>query len=184
MPDLLAELQDLFADLDNTNPAIEHINQIFELFKQHFLVEGVSFNASLLKIYDKKSKVPQFKGKPETFVHIVTREDNKSGLRIFDRDRANKVHWIKPVLTQSLDSRIYIFDKPHDKTGRPQKYFWFKSRKFVVILRNYYADQYLMTAFCVEELKESQYERWYKKGKCQEKPHIVCGARNLGIAVE
>lgn len=184
MSDILAKLQDLIADLDNTNPAIEHINQIFELFKQHFLIDGVSINTNLLKIHNKKSKVPQFKGKPETFVHIVTRKQKNSDLRVFDKDRANKVHWIKPILTQSFDSRIYIFDKDHDRTGCPQQYFWFKSRNFVVVLRNYYADKYLITAFCVEKRKESQFERWHREGKCQKKPHIVCGARNLGIADE
>lgn len=184
MPDILAELDDLIVDLDKANPSAEHLNQIYALFEQHFIRDGVLINGRRLKIHLKKSNIPRFKGKPETFVHIVTRERAKPGLRDFDKDRANKVHWIKPILLQAADSRIYVFDKAHDKTDSPQQYFWFKSKGFVVVLRNYHADHILITAFCVEERKAKQFERWHKQGECHKKPHLVCGARSLGTAIE
>lgn len=181
MPEL-TDLADLLTDLDDQGLNQDQLNQIYTIFHQHFVMDGVLVESVKLKIHLKKSKISQFKNKPETFVHIVTREI--AGQRSFDKTRANKAHWIKPILVNCIDSRIYVFDRAHDKTGRPQRYFWYKDKAFVVILRNYHKDNFLLTAFCVEPMKAMQFERWHKQGRCNKKPHIMCGARSLGTATE
>lgn len=181
MPEL-TDLVDLLTDLDDQGLNQDQLNQIYTIFHQHFVVDGVLVESVKLKIHLKKSKISQFKNRPETFVHIVTREI--AGQRSFDQTRANKVHWIKPILVNCIDSRISVFDRAHDKTGKPQRYFWYKNKAFVVILRNYHKDNFLLTAFCVEPMKAIQFERWHKQGRCNKKPHIMCGARSLGTATE
>lgn len=183
MPEL-SNLADLLTDLDDQGLNQYQLDQIYAVFHQHFLVDGVLIDQVRLKIYVQKSRIPQFKNKPETFVHIVTRDANKIGHRAFDKARANKVHWIKPILVNCIDARILVFDRQHDKTGKPQRYFWFKDKDFVVILRNYHKDNFLVTAFCVEPMKASQFQRWHRQGGCNKKPHIMCGARSLGTATE
>lgn len=174
------QLADLLGNLDAANPAAAHLQEIYNVFKQHFIVDGVVVDGVKLKIYVQKSRHPLFQNKPETFVHIVTRESGNK--RIFDAQRANKIHWVKPVLVNCDDPQVYIFDKAHDKTGAEQRYFWLKSKSFVVVLRKYHSHNYLLTAFCVEPRKAEQFTRWHLKGQCNKKPHIMCGARNLGIA--
>jgi len=183
MPEL-TQLTDLLAHLDEHGLNQDQLDQIYTIFHQHFLVDGVLVDSVRLKIHVQKSKIPQFKNKPETFVHIVTREIASSGRRSFDKERANKVHWIKPILVNCIDSRIIVFDRYHGKTGKPQRYFWYKDKDFVVILRNNHKDNFLLTAFCVEPQKAAQFQRWHRQGACNKKPHIVCGARSLGPATE
>lgn len=176
----LNQLVDLLDVLDNSNPDASHLQVIYNVFKQHFIVDGVVVDGAKLKIHMQKSRHPLFQNEPETFVHIVTRELGDK--RVFDVQRANKIHWIKPILVNCDDSQVYIFDKTHDKTGAEQRYFWLKGKSFVVVLRKYHSHNYLLTAFCVEPLKAKQFTRWYSSGQCNKKPHIMCGARNLGIA--
>lgn len=182
MPKLSA-LSELIPHLSSTAPSMNEINQIYALFERHFIHEGVEIDGAKLNIYTRASCVPMFRGKAETFVHIVTRKGS-DGLRYFDAQRANRVHWIKPILLDVQDNRVYVFDKAHHRTGDLQRYFWYKDKSFVVILRHTHATHYLLTAFCVEKLKEKQFLSWYEQNPCNKKPHIMCGARNLGIATE
>ncbi len=183
MPEL-THLADLIANLDDQGLIQDQLDQIYSVFRQHFEIDGVLVDGSRLKIYLKKSNISQFRNKPETFVHIVTRDAKGSGYRSFDKARANKIHWIKPILVNCIDSRIHVFDRSHDKTGKPQRYFWFKNKDFVVILRNYHQDNFLVTAFCVDPMTARKYQKWHQQGACNKKPHIMCGARSLGTATE
>ena len=182
MPELTA-LSELIPNLSANFPYESEVSQIYALFERDFIQDGVLVDSVPLRVFTHPSNFPLLRGKSETFVHIVTRE-NKLGYREFDVQRANRVHWIKPILLHVNDSRIFVFDKSHDKTGKPQRYFWYKDKAFVVILRHTHGTHYLLTAFCVDAQKERQFLRWFNKGQCNKKPHIMCGARNLGIATE
>lgn len=180
---MLNQLTLLIDDLDCNTPKAPHLELLSEVFHRHFLHEGVLVNGLKLRLNMKSSRVPQFKSKPETFVHIITRED-KSGKRYFDCARANRIHWIKPILLSAdcQSTQVLTFNKSHDKTGHEQWYYWFKEKEFVVILRRYDAAHYLVTAFCVESTKAKRFQRWYEASRKENKPHIVCGARSLGTA--
>jgi hypothetical protein len=177
MPELNA-LDDLIRDLDY-EPTNDQIDELYEIFEKHFIQDGVIVEGRRLEIYRTQSKLPIVWGLPECFAHVVTREGGV-GRRYFDPTRANKIHWLKPILIHSADDRIHVFNRTHDKTGALQYYFWFKEKEFVVILRNFHKDHFLVTAYCVDSRTEKQFTNWYQTGKCNKKPHIVCGARNLG----
>ena len=179
----LSALSVLIPSLSANLPHEHEINQIYALFERDFIQDGVLFDNVLLQVFTRPSNFPLLRDKSETFVHIVTRE-NKWGYREFDVERANRVHWIKPILLHVRDARVFVFEKSHDKTGKPQLYFWYRDKSFVVILRHTHGTHYLLTAFCVDTQKERQFSRWFRKGQCNKKPHIMCGARSLGTATE
>lgn len=177
MRDELGELTPYFAeDFNLVTPSIE-MNALLEIFKQHFITEGVLFEGKKIWVEQKRSNIKLFYAFPYTFVHVITQE-LKNGQRNFDQARAKRVHWIKPILLNCADDRVCVFERTHD-SGKPQLYFWFRGLSYVVILRTLTERKQLLTAFCVEEFKSRQFERWWKDGRLNKKPHIMCGARNL-----
>lgn len=176
--DVLGGLTPYFADdFDLTIPSVE-FDELLAIFKQHFIEDGVLFEGERIWVEVKRSNMGVFRAFPQTFVHIVSREQ-KNGKREFDQVRAKRLHWIKPILLHSQDARVRVFARTHD-TGKPQTYFWFKDLSYVVILRTLTARKQLLTAFCVDEDYEKKCERWWGQGAVNKKPHLVCGARIFG----
>lgn len=176
--DPLGGLTPYFADNFNlVTPSIE-MNELLDIFKKHFITEGVLFEGQKIWVEQKRSNIQLFYAFPYTFVHVITQK-LENGQRKFDQARAKRVHWIKPILLNCTDDRVYVFERAHDKTGTPQVFFWFKQLSYLVILRSLNDKKQLVTAFCVDGIKAQQLERWWKQGVLNKKPHIMCGVRNL-----
>lgn len=103
-----------------------------------------------------------FKRRMETFVHVITRESKYKNKREFDRDRANRIHWIRPILENSHLSCINVFERVNDK-GENQHYYWCPKKDFVVILREIKPDLMLLTAFCVDDYNKNKFRNWYNE---------------------
>lgn len=175
--DMLGALTPYFVDDFNlVNPSTE-MDALFDIFKHHFITEGVLYEGKKIWVEQKRSNIRLFYAFPYTFVHVITQEF-KNGQRKFDQARAKRVHWIKPILLNCADERVCVFERRHD-SGKQQLYFWFRDLSYVVILRTLTERKQLLTAFCVEEFKARQFERWWKDGRLNKKPHIMCGVRNL-----
>ena len=92
--------------------------------------------------------MPGFRQYPETFVHVVTRKSKLSGKRHFDRERANRIHWIKNILLHSQDRRIKFFQF-RDEENILKDHYWFEEKDFIVVLKPVTPNSLLITAFCV-----------------------------------
>lgn len=176
--DILGSLEPYYPnDFNLLNPSHE-LQALLTIFNQHFVEDGVLVDGKKIWVERKKSNIKDFYAYPFTFVHVITRELEKER-RAFDQDRAKRVHWIKPILLNCADDRILVFARTHHKNQALQIYFWHKSLDYVVIVREIDARKQLVTGFIVEAQKANQFDRWYKEGVVNKKPHIMCGARNL-----
>jgi hypothetical protein len=157
----LSELDVLIEDLsfDYTD---KEINQIYEVFKRDFIDNPVVIDGKAIKIILAKSKIPEFKAYPETFVHIVTRKNLYSGKRNFEPERANRIHWIKEILLQKNDSRIKYFEWL-DENRIMKEHYWYEEGKFMVILKKVSKDLMIVTAFCVDEIEKRKYKYRYEQ---------------------
>lgn len=114
--------------------------------------------------------LPDYFGRyQEKFVHLITREVPgrtvvQSKRRIFKENRANRIHWIKPILEYSEDPRIIYF-RFLEADGNIREYFWYKAMDYIIILEKILPDYYLVTAFCVDYSNRPYYERKFA-GKC------------------
>lgn len=153
-------VEDLFKDLDLDAPNAEQMYKLFGVFKKDMIDEPIYIN-EIQVAYDKnRSKHPLFKGKPVGFEHICTRESNHSKIRNFDRERANKIHWIKPVIHFKENARIRYFERIH-ANGKNQQYYWFHEKDYVVIIREITLTLQLVTAFKVDNLNQTKFKSWY-----------------------
>ncbi|MGV8135308.1 MAG: hypothetical protein AB2L20_08835 [Mangrovibacterium sp.] len=105
MNDILDNLRPYFDDNEEFDET--KINELFSVFQRDFFEEPFVVNNLQVKVkrhpYNpRKDGLPEyFSHYYEKFVHITTRaiKDNKGNkCRKFCTERANRIHWIKPIL--------------------------------------------------------------------------------------
>jgi hypothetical protein len=155
-------LEDLFEMLDVEKPTKEQMYKLFGVFLEDFDKNPFSLEAKIVGYDKNKSRHPLFKGKPKGFEHICTRENKYKGIRDFDNQRTNKIHWIKPIVLNKENARVKYFQKTHSK-GQNQHFLWLHEKDYVVIIREIVPNLQLITAFVVDGVNKNRYMGWYKK---------------------
>jgi hypothetical protein len=152
----LDELEDLFSDLDEVMPTESQKADMYDIYREDFFNDYVEIDGLELTLKSQKSWIKGFHEMPETFVHLVTREMTHGKPRTFDAKRANRIHWIKPILVQRDNPKINYFEKI-DK-GYLKQHYWFREKDFVVILKAIKTKILLVTAFYVDKLKKVDFD--------------------------
>lgn len=156
----LDDLEDLFDDLGFDGPTPGQLYQMYGIFLNDIAKNPIVLNGKTLKYNSNRSNHPVCRGKAQAFEHIITRESKISGKRSFDRDRANKVHWIRPILLNASDVRIKYFERINDK-GQNQHFYWYQEKSFIIIIREIQPDTLLITSFSVDKLEKNKFKKWY-----------------------
>lgn len=161
---MLDELDDLFENLDIYGPTNEQLYRMYGIYlndfvKNELVIDGCRVIVNNNIVRDKNKGL--FLGKHYTFNHLVTIESKISHKRIFDKYRANKIHWIRTILEQMNDKRILYFEKI-DVDNVNKRYFWYKERNFIIVLKEIIPDVMLVTAFCTDEYSKKGFENDYK----------------------
>jgi len=166
-------------DLDSLTPYFSSIldteeikiDELYSIFESDFYLKTLEVNGLIVRSkrhwYNPvKDGLPTFYSKYyEKFVHIITREKPGKGgrkSRVFDTDRANRIHWIRPILENHPDARISYF-KFSEADGTVRDYFWYKAKDFIVILEELSPDYILITAFCVDSSNRGYYAHKERK---------------------
>jgi len=157
--DELDKLEDLFEDLDYNEPTPEQMYKMYGVFLNDFVKNPININGDNLKFNKSKSRNPICRGKFQGFEHIITRKSKLSGKRTFDKRRANKIHWIRPIIEYVKDDRIIYFERINDK-GFNQQFYWYNEKQFIVIIRETQPEYFLITAFVVDD-SNNKYKRYY-----------------------
>lgn len=159
-PDSLGDLENLFDDLSGSRPTAYQLYRMYGIFlkdivKNSIFIKGVplSFNRNI-------SKHPVCRGKLKAFEHLITRENHYTGKRDFDSARANKIHWIRPILENVSDSRIKYFECIN-ADGYNQQYYWYEEKHFLVILREINPELMLITSFFVDKTEDYKFKQMY-----------------------
>ncbi|ERM83026.1 hypothetical protein P872_06010 [Rhodonellum psychrophilum GCM71 = DSM 17998] len=158
----LDELEDLFDDLDIDGPTPDQLYKIYGIFLRDFDQKPLIIKGKQLTFNRNRSNHPLCKGKFQCFEHIITRESKIAGRRNFDRERSNKLHWIRPILSNVTDSRIKCFEKINDKREN-QHFYWYEEKSFIVILREINSNLMLITSFSVDKYEKNKFRKWYEE---------------------
>lgn len=156
----LDDLEDLFDDLDIDEPTPDQLYKMYGVFLDDIANNPIVLNGKELKYNKNRSRHPICPGKAQAFEHIITRKSEHSGKRNFDRERANKIHWIRPILLNADDTRIKYFERINDK-GENQLFYWYQEQFFIIILRVLHPDILLITSFSVDYIEKNKFNRWY-----------------------
>lgn len=155
-------IEDLFEYLDLDEPEDDQMYQLYGVFKKDMIDEPIYINGIQVAYDKKRSRHPLFIGKPTGFEHICTRESKHSRKRNFDPERANKIHWIKPVVNYKEDARVNYFERLH-ANGKNQQFYWLHEKSYVVIIREITNSLQLVTAFRVDDLELNRFQNWYNE---------------------
>jgi len=137
---------------------------MYGAFLNDLINNPIIINGKTLKVDTTKSRHPICRNKMKGFEHIITRESTLKGERDFDRERANKIHWIKPIIENFKDTRIKYFEAINDK-GLNQQHYWYREKSFIVIIREVNPDLMLITSFSIDKGFESKYNKMYNEFK-------------------
>src|SRR5690554_4311736 len=160
--DVLGELEDMFDFLSIEGPNSDEMYEMYGKFLNDFISNPIIIDDEKLKVNTSKSRNPICKNKMMGFEHIITRESKLSGKRVFDRQRANKIHWIKPIIENKNDFRIKYFEAINDK-GYNQLYYWYEEKGFIVIIREINPHLLLITSFTIDKGMERKFKKMYNE---------------------
>lgn len=153
----------------------EKIKELFKVFQRDFCdeanplcIDGQGFSIKKIKYalsaFD--SLPDHFNNYYETFVHIITRVNKSprksSDSREFRPERANRVHWMRPIIENSSDWRIKRF-KFVESNGVVREYYWYENFDYMVVTQPISSGILLITGFCVDGSNKSHYQNKYVK---------------------
>lgn len=162
----LESLEPYFADDIKFTPENEEelLAQLHDIFIDDFITNPFQVDGATVLIKDELSA---HKGLPDyfayyrhDFVHCVTRKSDITRRRVFEPERANRVHWIKPILLNHHERCIkyYLYT---ESDGTARDYFWYEEKKYVVILEKVSKDYWLISGHCVDD--EQKHRRRFQK---------------------
>lgn len=157
---ILEGLEEFFEDLDLDGPTHAQLKEMYSVYKKEICT--IKFKDESIIVNSKRSKHYLCRGMDQTFEHIITRKNNHSGKRDFDPQRANRIHWIKPIIENFNKAEINFFEEKNDK-GQLQYFFHYYDRDFIVILRDLPNGRILITSYYIDNYNRNYYKRKYDK---------------------
>ncbi len=155
----IEEFEILFDDLDIDGPTFDQLYDMYGIFLDDFHKNTLIHKGKKVVFNKNPSKHPLFKGKFQGFVHVVTRDNKYNDKRQFDRDRANRMHWIKPILDNWQSPLVSYFERLN-KDDEMQYFYWVQQLSFIVILRELNPDLLLVTSYCVDDYNIGQFRKY------------------------
>lgn len=167
--DELGALEPYFSDgIKETE--LDKIKELHTIFHQDFFEHTVVIDKTPLKVKpylyrnSKKDNLSiDFERFYEKFVHIITRSikggkyKTASKIREFREERANRVHWIRPILENREDKRITYFQHV-ENDGTLRDYYWYRGKQYILIVEYIHPDYALITGFCVDSENQAYYQ--------------------------
>lgn len=167
--DVLSELTDLFEDLSIDGPTPDQLFKMYGIFLNDIVRNPILIKDKTLCFDRSKSRHPVCRNKYVGFEHIITRDSKYKGKRDFDRERANKIHWVKPIIENVNDPRIKYFERTNND-GFNQQFYFYERKSFLIIVREINPDLFLITSFSVDETEKPKYKNWYAEYKNKKTP--------------
>ena len=87
----------------------------------------------------------------EGFWHLVTRDDQQSGQRLPDMERAARLCWCRPVIEHAEAPEVTAWNAEH-AGSKVRSYLWLGPQDYVVVLEPYRRRDVamLVTAYCAD----------------------------------
>lgn len=143
-PDWLPEMVSVGGDWDNT------LIHLYKIFEEDFKLARRTFKGMMLWWDQRILEGAQYE---EGFWHLITKGE-RSGDRVFDPRRGERLPWCGPTISHSDDdSTVKVWDF-REGNGRIRTYVWLEDWDYVIILQKKERRRgtivFLVTAFHVD----------------------------------
>jgi hypothetical protein len=139
----------------------EILERLYSVFARDFK-SGTVKHRDLEVLYDKRI-LTDSKGKEEGFWHVVSRFDPKTGDRLIDYRRAERLPWARPLIESIERPEIKVFDYIEgSKDKGVRRYIWLEKYDYILILQRKKKIFYWVTAFYLDTMwkKEDMRKRF------------------------
>tara|TARA_R110002050_G_scaffold14376_10_gene45431 strand:+ start:3892 stop:4389 length:498 start_codon:yes stop_codon:yes gene_type:complete len=150
----LHSLDELIVGL-GIEPDKEDLDLLLAAFQRDFVDNPFTINNLNVKVIIKNAYVEGYEGYPETFVHLITRKSG-SGHRVFDRNRANRIHWIRRILENREEEDVLYFQHL-EGNGSVRDYYWYETEDFLVIMEEVTPIYLIITSFYIDDDRNRRY---------------------------
>lgn len=158
----ISNLKPLYGETElSTSINHDQIKTFFEIFIKDFITDAFELNGKKIRIDKRPPKPKEYSAYSESFYHIITRSSTYYNERFYECNRANRIHWIKPILLSHPCKEIKYY-KWKDENGICKEHFWYLSEKFMVVLKTISEDFQIVTAFCVDDDEKLKYYERFK----------------------
>jgi len=106
-------------------------------------------------------------GKELIFWHLTHRSDKKTGERLPDLRRSERLPWARKMIDNSQKPEIWAWDY-REGEGKTNTYVWLKDHDFLVLMRKYKTgERRLLTSFYIDyqHYKRKLERKYYKRIK-------------------
>lgn len=137
---------DWLPDLFPVNPWTEKTyDLLYKIFARGFKETQPSYRGHTIWFFPEKED-----GKELVFWHLTPRKDKKSGERLPDLRRSERLPWARPMLDNFNKPEILDWDYEEDD-GDIHTYLWLKDYDYLMILKKYRdGGRRLVTSYWVE----------------------------------
>lgn len=147
------------------------IGLLYDIFVKDFKKTSLWFRERRVTIHPEKWD----KHYEMAFWHIISKQLTRdSEERVIDSERASRLPWCRPVIANSEDSRILVWDYREGR-GQVRAYIWLREFDYVVILekKKIKPTAQLVTAFHIEgDAWRRTLARKYDKREKEKQPSL------------
>lgn len=118
------------AILNMDGPWEETFKKLYEIFNNDF-IEGKPKFGNIPVWWNNRKFDGEYE---EGFWHIITKVDHSSGDRLIDHERARRLPWCAPTISNYSDLTIKCFEYL-EQDGEINTYIWLENWDYVVILK-------------------------------------------------
>jgi hypothetical protein len=157
IPDFLPPILDLRGTWE------EILERLYAAFCRDFK-KGTVHHRGMRIIYNNRV-LPDGCNKEEGFWHVVSKEDRRSGERLIDYRRAERLPWARPTMESPERSEIKVFDYDNGtKDIGVRRYIWLAEYDYVLILQRKKKALFWITTYYVDsEGRRRDLSRRYEK---------------------
>ncbi|OPL19061.1 MAG: hypothetical protein AVO35_12705 [Candidatus Aegiribacteria sp. MLS_C] len=117
---------------------------LYDVFQQELVEKKLKYKGNSVWFFPERDE-----GKERIFWHLTHIDDESSGQRIPDPDRASKLAWIEPLLSDPYQEGVLAWDYEEAK-NTIHTYVWLVDWDYLIIMKKYPDEtRRLITAHCI-----------------------------------
>jgi hypothetical protein len=107
------------------------IAELYEIYSRYFVTNNCFLGPQ--KVFFDRNVIDG--EKEEGFWHLVTRKDSKSGERLYDTRRAERLVWSLPLMENCQSDEVTVFEYMHKQ--RKRRFVWLRDFDYLMVFQPY-----------------------------------------------
>jgi hypothetical protein len=107
-------------------------NILYEIFERDFKQTKPVYRGGIVWFFPEMED-----GKEKIFWHLTHKKDNKTGVRLPDLRRSERLPWVRKMIDHSYEPEVTAWDYKEGGKHGIKTYVWLKKYDFLVIMKKY-----------------------------------------------